>query len=74
MAGKIEDENHFLFDCSHYNHIRAPFLRKCVEVDENFENFDEIEKFRFILNNEAIQIDTANFAQEAFYYRKNTKI
>ena len=71
-AGQIEDENHFLFNCSHYDNIRAPFLRKCVEVDETFDTFDEIEKFRFVLNNEAMQIETANFAQEAFLYRKNT--
>ena len=70
--GQIEDEHHFLFNCSHYDHIRTPFLRKCVDVDENFESFDEIEKFRFVLNNEAMQIETANFAQEAFLFRKNT--
>ena len=43
-------------------------------MDENFESFDEIEKFRFVLNNESIQIKTANFAQEAFFYRKNTDV
>ena len=72
ISGQIEDENHFIFNCSHYNHLRTPFLNKCKDVDENFENFDEIEKFRFVLNNEAMQIHTANFAQEAFFHRKNT--
>ena len=33
-----------------------------------------VEKFRFVLNNELIHIDTANFAQEAFLFRKNTKL
>ena len=69
---QIEDENHFLFNCSHYSQFRAPFLRKCSEIDENFEQLDGIEKFRFVLSNEQIQIETANFAQEAFLFRKNT--
>ena len=57
-------------NCNH--HKRSPFLRKCGEVDETFESFDEIEKFRFVLNYEAMQIETANYAQESFFYRKNT--
>ena len=71
---KIEDEHHFIFYCSHYSQIRAPFLKRCSEVDENFEMLDEVEKFRFVLSNEQIQLDTATFAQEAFLFRKNTKI
>ena len=73
-SGNIEDESHFLFHCSHYDHIRAPFLRKCAEVAEDFSNFDEIEKFRFVLSNPSIQIETANYSQEAFLYRKKTKL
>ena len=73
-AGQIEYEQHFIFNCSHYSHLRAPFLAKCNEIDENFEFFDEIEKFRFVLSNELIQIETANFAQEAFLFRKNTNM
>ena len=71
---KIEDEHHFIFHCTHYSLFRAPFLRKCSEVDKNFEMLDEIEKFRFVLSNDQIQVDTANFVQEAFLFRKSTKL
>ena len=73
-SGNIEDENHFLFHCSHYDHIRTPFLSKCMEATENFVNFDEIEKFRFVLSNPSIQLETASYAQEAFLFRKKTKL
>ena len=73
-SGNVEDENHFIFHCSHYDHLRAPFLVKCSEVVENFGQFDEIEKFRCVLSNEKIQTETASFVQEAFLFRKKTKI
>ena len=73
-VGQIEDEHHFIFHCSHYSHLRTPFLSKCSEIDENFQLLDDIEKFRFVLSNELIQTETANFAQEAFLFRKNTNI
>ena len=71
---KIEDKFHFLFQCSHYDHLRGPFLEKCTEVDESFVIYDDIEKFRFVLSNEKIQTVTANFAQEAFLFRKKTRL
>ena len=45
-----------------------------MEASEDFVNFDEIEKFRFVLSNPIIQLETATFAQEAFLFRKKTKI
>ena len=74
IAQKIEDEYHFLFQCSHYDHLRGPFLDKCTEVDESFVIYDDIEQFRFVLSNEKIQTVTANFAQEAFLFRKKTRL
>ena len=35
---------------------------------------DEIEKFRCVLTDEKIQTETATFVQEAFLFRKNTKL
>ena len=71
---KVEDEYHFLFQCSHYDHLRPSFLEKCAEAEETFEIMDEIEKFRFVLSNEKVQTLTADFAQEAFLFRKKTKL
>ena len=71
---KIEDEYHFIFQCSHYDHLRGPFLEKCSDAEETFDTMDEVEKFRFVLSNEKVQTITADFAQEAFLFRKKTKL
>ena len=73
-SGHIEDENHFIFHCNHYDHLRGPFLEKCSVALENFDILDEIEKFRCVLTDEKIQTETATFVQEAFLFRKNTKL
>ena len=70
---------HFIFQCSHYDHLRAPFLEKCSDAEETFNIMDEVEKFRFekfrfVLSNEKVQTLTADFAQEAFLFRKKTKL
>ena len=41
---------------------------------ENFDILDEIEKFRCVLTDKKIQTETATFVQEAFLFRKNTKL
>ena len=73
-SGHVEDENHFIFHCKHYDHLRGHFLEKVSQSVENFELLDEIEKFRFVLSDEKIQTETATFVQEAFLFRKNTKL
>ena len=67
----VEDEHHFLFLCSAWNEIRSPFLDKCKEVNPEFDNLDEVEQFRFVMNEEQIQLDTAEFVCKAFYARKS---
>ena len=49
-------------------------MEKVSQCVDNFELLDEIERFRFVLSDEKIQTETANFVQEAFLYRKNTKL
>ena len=71
---QVEDEYHFIFQCTHFDHLRTPFLAKCSEMDENFDTMDEVEKLRYVLSNEKIQTITADFAQEAFLFIKKTRL
>ena len=34
---KIEDEQHFLLECSNYDELRATFYEKCRQENLNFE-------------------------------------
>ena len=69
----IEDEFHFVFKCSFYSELRAPFFEQCLNINPEFENLDEIERFRFVLSNEDITNDAVNFISTAFNKRKWTK-
>ena len=69
--GSVEDEHHFIFLCSAWDDIRHPFINKCKEVNPEFDSLDEVEQFRFVMNEELIQLHTAEFVCNAFYTRKN---
>ena len=71
LNGSVEDEHHFLFICNKWDEIRQPFLNKCKDVCPDFADMDEVERFRFVMNDELIQINTADYVSKAFYLRKS---
>ena len=71
LSGSVEDEHHFLFSCHNWVDIRHPFIDKCKEVYPDFGNLDEVEQFRFVMNDELIQLHTAEYVSTAFYKRKS---
>ena len=71
LNGSVEDEHHFLLSCNKWNEFREPFLIKCREVNPEFDNLNEVEQFQFIMNDDLIQTNTADFVSNAFYKRKN---
>ena len=71
LDGSVEDEHHFLFSCNKWDSIRHPFLDKCTEVCPDFGDLDEVEQFRFVMNDEHIQLHTAEYVCTAFHMRKN---
>ena len=52
-SGHIEDENHFIFHCNHYDHLRGPFLEKCSLAIDNFIK----EAFLFRKNTKLLKIE-----------------
>ena len=71
LDGSVEDEHHFLFSCNKWDAIRHSFMDKCREVCPDFGDLDEIEQFRFVMNEELIQLHTAEYKCTAFYLRKS---
>ena len=65
------NEHHFWFFCSAWDDFRNPFLAKCKEVNPEFDSLDDVEQFRFVMNEELIQLHTAEFVCNAYYTRKN---
>ena len=69
-SGLVEEEYHFIFSCNLYSPMREHLLDKCEELHPNFSHLEEVEKSRFVLNNEFIQLHTANYVSEAYFLRK----
>ena len=68
---KIEDEQHFLLECSNYDELRATFYEKCRLENPNFDELNPEERFIFIMNNDMIINDSMNFVYDIFHKRKN---
>lgn len=52
--GVIEDEKHFLMDCSFYDDLRF-FFDKCEYLNPAFNVLNNLDKFCYILENERVQ-------------------
>ena len=65
----IEDENHFLLDCSLYNQEREKLFGIAAQNRMNFVNSSKDDKFRYLMQN--VWKDTARFIVEA--YQKRTR-
>ena len=50
---KVENEHHFVVECSTYDVLRQDLFAKLTEVDNTFHVLDNNEKFIFLLSNSA---------------------
>ena len=48
---EVEDEIHLLLNCHAYLSSRGKLFGKAREIEYNFSQFDEIEKFTFLVSN-----------------------
>jgi hypothetical protein len=56
IAQKIEDEHHFLIDCSIYNNSRKICYQKMSELCTNFNNMLDKSKFYYLFTNADLSI------------------
>ena len=68
---KVEDEQHFLLECSNYTELRSTFYEKCRQENPTFDELNLEEKFIFIMNNDTMTNDCVNFVYDVFHKRKN---
>ena len=68
VTNNIEDEFHVLCVCNAYNDIRTSLYNNISDINSNFDEYDDFEKFVFI-NNE-YQVQLANFLLKAREIRK----
>ena len=51
-SGQVEDELHFLFECSKFDNIRLSFITQINKMCPNFKTLQKKDKFVWILSNE----------------------
>ena len=68
----IENEIYFLLHCNAYNDIRHD-LENLIQSQNNSENWSDLEKFSFLVNNDMAVKSTAQFIIKA-YNKRSTKI
>ena len=68
VTNNIEDDFHVLCVCNAYNDIRTSLYNNISDINSNFDEYDDFEKFVFI-NNE-YQVQLANFLLKALEIRK----
>ena len=64
----VEDEFHFIFECSKYSSLRALWLEK-LEIKENFQLLDKDQKLGIILNHPNNVKVTAQYLIDIFDIR-----
>ena len=62
---EVEDEIHFVIKCKMYDHLREPLFELCLIRKQNFDYYNDQEKFIFIMNTEYLQILLAKFVSLA---------
>ena len=65
----VEDEIHFLLECDAYSMPRDVLFSKANEIENDFSNLDEFEKFTFLVSN--IQKPVIKFLTSALAIRTN---
>ena len=53
---KIENEQHFLLECSLYNTLRHDFIEKVESHGSTFSSLDNSSKFTWLLTNENLTV------------------
>ena len=66
---KIEDEKHFVFECSLYNEERIPWFNEICKLHSNFPSLHDDQKISIVMSN-FLQKITANFIYQSSYKRK----
>ena len=73
--GVVEDEIHFLCECPRYSEYRETLFHKAKNSYSVFENFDNLDKFVYIMSN--LQRTAIQFVSKAIpvrqYYMSKTK-
>ena len=49
LAHLVEDERHFIMDCSLYDDQRHDLFEHCISLDDEFASLNTVEKFTFIM-------------------------
>ena len=65
----VEDEIHFLCDCTAYSSKRRLLYDKAIELEPSFENMDSIDKFAYLMSN--LQKPVIYFLIDALALRTN---
>lgn len=67
----VEDPIHFICLCPTYNTYRNVLFQCCNELNENFDNLDNNEKFIYIMNSEKLTKLITMYIQNCWNYRKS---
>ena len=67
----VEDEIHFLLNCSHYCDLRSPLMQQAVTLSQNFPHLTPKEKFTFLMctSHPALIQETALYIYKAMQAR-----
>ena len=65
----VEDEIHFLVQCTHYETLRKPLLDNCLESRPQFNFYSDEQKFIFIMTSPTIMGDVSKFVYTAMSER-----
>ena len=66
----VEDEFHFLLDCSFYTDLRQALLTKARSILRDFDGLHNADKVQFLMSHEIIN-DTAKFMYNALHKRRS---
>ena len=67
---KVENEHHFVVECSTYDVLRQDLFVKMTEVDNTFPVLDNNEKFIFLLSNSAAGKLISGYLNKTLQIRK----
>lgn len=67
----IENEEHFLFNCTFYENLRSILFDNVTNKINNFDNMSSNEKFSVLMNEENVK-DTAQFISNAYQKRRDS--
>ena len=66
----VEDEVHFLTNCSLYDPYRVAMYKQACRINPEFPLYDNLDKFVFLVND--MQLETLKYVYKACQLRRNT--